>query len=498
MLNSYLIPSASINEAGSSAEPVTTAAEQETTPFWRVARFLALVIVSIGANYFAPKFVASALWIALLFIYSRSKDEGFWLAYFLVLSDGFFGFFGMYAAMLEVIPGLPGVEAGQIYIIIGIVKASNRNLTFKPFYNPILSLLLVYLLFLLVQGYVLGVSMEMNVQFRLLKWLTPLFLFYSMPRLFTSVEQYRDVFLYLFPVALVACGAQFFTLLNAHSPMQFFGVAKKAKFAIKVTAHKTYRGLYNESILLITYFGALFFLAFRPGKYFRSWYLYLIILANFGSVFLSATRGWVICFSFSLLLSLLFVLKLSAGRIMNMLVVFLVLLFSAQSLPVIGLQIQNSIKRLLTLEKLAEGDLSAGGTLIRLNTRGPRVMKKFADSPLTGFGFSTEFMDFNDFHVGNQNILLHSGVIGYALLHFFFIYFMFKLFVRNMDLPPEHTYRGTLLIFSLFFPAWFFLHSSSQQFFSYYQTVQGGLIQGVFFCMGALMYHLAEKENESN
>ena len=485
-----------VNQPGHATEPVATTEnnQKELSDFWKVCQFLALVLVSIGANYFAPKFIPPLLWIGTLIAYFRSKDEGFWLAYFLVLSDGFFGFFGMYAAMINIIPGLPGVEAGQIYIILGIAKAYGRPINYTPFYNNLLKILLIYLVFLLVQGYVIGVSMEINVQFRLIKWLVPLFMLYSVPRLFTRVEQYRDVFLYLFPVALVALGAQVFTLIQAHSPMQFFGVAKKAKFAIKVTKEKTYRGLYNEMILLITFFGALFFLAFRPGKYFKTGYLFAILMANFASVFLSATRGWVICFSFSLILSLVFVLRLSPKRILTVLMLCLVFAFGAQYLPVIGLQITNAVKRLLTLEKLAEGDMSAGGTLIRLNTRGPRVMKKFEEAPLTGLGFSTEFMEHDDFHVGNQNILMHSGIIGYALLHFFFIFFMFKLFVRNMYLPPEHTYKGTLIIFCIFFPAWFMLHSSSQQFFSYYQTVQGAIIQAVFFSMGALMYEKSSEE----
>lgn len=492
MLNSYLIPSTSAEETANPAEPVTAFGAQ-TSSFRKIAAFLALVVVSIGVNYFSPKFVPPVLWVAVLIAYFRTKDEGFWLAYFLVLSDGFFGFFGMYSAMLNLIPGLPGVEVGQIYIILSIIKAWNRPLPYRPFYNDFLVVLLIYIVFLLVQGYVIGVPMEMNVQFRLVKWLVPLFLLFSIPRLFTSVDQYRDIFLYLFPVAFVALGAQLFTITQSHSPMQYFGVAKKVKFAIKVSSHKTYRGLYNECILLITYFGALFFLAFKPGKYFKSGYLFAVILANFSSVFLSATRGWVLCFALSLIFSLIFVLKLSPGRLFTMLILVVIFLIGAQSLPVIGIQIENAIKRLLTLEKLAEGDETAGGTLIRLNTRGPRVMKKWAESPLTGWGFSHEFMKADDFHVGNQNILLHSGIIGYILLHLFFIYFIAKLFIRSLHLPPEHHFKRALQFFAIFFPAWFMLHSSSQQFFSYYQTVQGGIIQAVFFCLGVLIYHQAEQ-----
>lgn len=459
----------------------------------KAAEFLALVVVSIGANYYAPKFFGAVFFIGTLVAYFRSKDEPFWMAFFLVMSDGFLGFFGLYKTMIAVVPGLPEAEVGQIYIWLTLIKAGSRQIPYRPFYNGFLKILLIYICFLLVQGYVIGVEMEINVQFRLIKWIAPLFLLYSIPRLFTRIEQYRDFFLYLFCIAFSALGAQVFTIMNAQSPAQYMGVVKKAWFAIKVKEGKTYRGLYNEGILLISFFGALFFLAFRPGKYFPVWLCFAVIMANFASVFLSATRGWVICFTFSLFFSLLFVLKLSAKRLAMIGVLLLIFMFGAQSLPIIGVQIKNAIERLMTIGKLAEGDETAGGSLIRLSVRGPRVMKVWAESPLTGWGFSKRFMEADDFHVGNQNILMHSGIIGYALLHLFFLYFVTTLFFRSMNQPRGSPYKSALLFFCIFFPAWFMLHSSSQQFFSYYQFVVGGIIQAVFFSMGALMYEDSEE-----
>ncbi|MBK7939243.1 MAG: hypothetical protein IPJ82_20155 [Lewinellaceae bacterium] len=484
--------------AETSGEPPETAAVaepvKEPSMIRKAAGFLALVVVAIVANYFVPKFVGTAFFIGTLVAYFRSKDEAFWLAFFLTVSDGFFGFFGLYKTIITVIPGLPEVEVGMIYLILTLFKARGKPIPYQPFYTRFLQILLIYIGFLLLQGYVIGVKMEINVQFRLVKWIVPLFMLYSIPRLFTRIEQYRDVFLYLFCVAFVALGTQIFTILNGSlSPGQHLGVIKKARHVIKVKAGKTYRGLYNEGILLITYFGALFFLIYRPGKYFPSWLCFAVVMANFASVFLSATRGWVICFSFSLFLSLLFVLKMSGKRLMTIGILVFVFLFSAQSLPVIGIQIENAIKRLMTIGKLAEGDETAGGSLIRLSVRGPRVMKVWSESPLTGWGFSTRFMEADDFHVGNQNILMHSGIIGYALMHLFFLYFVIKLFFRSQKQPRGSPYKGVLLFFCIFFPAWFMLHSSSQQFFSYYQFVIGGIIQALFFSMAALMYQESEE-----
>jgi len=493
MQTSYPIPSISAEQTEQPPETAAYEAPRESSLLIKVIGFTALVVVAIGANYFVPKFLGAAFFIGTLVAYFRSKDEAFWLAFFLVTADGFFGFFGLYKTMIAVVPGLPEAEVGQIYIWLTIIKAGSRQISYRPFYNGFLKILLIYTVFLLAQGYAIGVEMEINVQFRIIKWIAPLFLLYSIPRLFTRIEQYRDLFAYLFCVAFVALGAQVFTIMNSRSPAQFMGVEKKLWFAIKVSKEKTYRGLYNEGILLISYFGALFFLAFRPGKYFPVWLCFAVIMANFASVFLSATRGWVLSFSFALIFSLIFVLKLSGKRLLTIGVLATMFLFGAQSLPIIGVQIQNAVKRLLTLEKLAEGDTSAGGTLIRLNTRGPRVMKHWAESKLTGWGFSSHYMEHNDFHVGNQNILMHSGIIGYVLLHLFFLFFMSRLFFRSMNQPRGSPYKSVLLFFCVFFPAWFMLHSSSQQFFSYYQFVIGGIIQAIFFSMGALVYENSEE-----
>ncbi len=452
-----------------------------------IAQLLALIIVAVILNYYAPAFVSETFYFGTFIAYLRSKNEAFWFVFYLVLADGFFGFFGLYEALVTIIPGLPPLEVSQIYIALTVYKAFVKKPTYRPFYTFPMQILALYIIFLLIQGYVLGVSTAMNVQFRIIKWLLPLALFYSLPRLLTKTEHYRDLFAYLFPIAFVTLGAQIFTIVTSHSPPQFFGIHKKVWFAIEVKEGKTYRGFYNDSIVLFSYFGAFFFLAFKK-KYFSPMLLFAVVAANFSSVFLSATRGWTISLSFLLITSAIFVLRISGKRLATVVIVGIIFAFGAQSLPVIGVQIQNSINRMLTLEKLAEGDASAGGTLVRLTERGPRVLKKWEESPLTGWGFSTGFMDYNDFHVGNHNILLHAGIIGILLIAWFFGYFCLKLFFRSVNVPPDDPAKQTLLLFILTFMSWFIIHSSSEQLFSLYNYVSPGLIQGAFFSMAALIY----------
>ena len=67
-------------------------------------------------NYFSSDIVSGLYFAGTLIAYYRSEDEGFWLPFFLIVSDGFFGFFGLYEAVLQILPGLPPIEIGQIYI----------------------------------------------------------------------------------------------------------------------------------------------------------------------------------------------------------------------------------------------------------------------------------------------------------------------------------------------------------------------------------------------
>lgn len=453
-------------------------------------RFIELsfwIVLSILATYFVPKFVQPALYIIMLIAYYRSKDEPMWLAIFLVLSDGFLGFFNNYEVVLSVIPGLPPIEMGHFYVLLSVIKASRLKPPGRFFFNTLLGVMVVYLVFLIVQSYVLGMNLAMNVQFRLLKTIFPLGLFFSIPRLFRTEEDYRAFFMYMFPFAFTTLFAQVFTIVTHVSPAQFLGVNRKFLLVVDVAKGRTYRGFYSTATVLATYFGAMYYLAHR-GKNFNPMYLFAVLGASLMAAFLSATRGWVVGMSMSLVLFLLFVLKPNAKQIARLVVSAALILVSLMTIPIVNKQISLAIKRMTTLEALASGDKTAKGTLSRITERSPRVMNKWIESPLTGWGFSDTFNEYQDFHVGNQNVLLHSGILGAALLGMFFVYFHGKLFFRSTILPNNHPLKYALLSFVVFFPGWFFIHSSSGQQFAYYQDPGQAVFFVPYLYLGGLTY----------
>jgi len=453
----------------------------------KIGKLIGLLAIAVWANYFGPGFLATVFFLGTFVAYFLSKDEPFWFVFFLVISDGFIGFFNNYEAVISAIPGLPAVEVGHFYVVLTLVKVIRKKSTFKPFYNGLLSILLVYLIFLVVQGYVLGVSPELNVQFRIIKHLLPLTLFYTLPRLFDEEKHFRETMTLFIPFAFIALFSQVFTITTGFAPSQMLGLYQNFGFAADLEKGFVYRGFFSTKMVLISFFAALYYIA-TDTKHFNKILLYAVVAADFMAAFLSATRGWVICFSFVTFFFLVLVLKLSARRIGLITLTSVIVLTSLMSIPVVYKQFSQAFDRILTLEALATGDMTAGGTLQRLNDRAPRVVNKWKESPLTGWGFSDDFFKYGDYHVGNQNILMHSGILGAFLLALFFVYFQLKLFQQRFKLPRSHPWKAALLIFPIFFMGWFIIHSSSGQQFQYYGSLTDGMSQSFYFSLGAILF----------
>lgn len=457
--------------------------------------FLGLILVSVGVNYLIPATFSSLFFLFCLVIYFFSDNEPFWLAFFLVLGDGFFGLFGPGKVLQSVIPGLPEVEIIQLYILLTIAKTFKQKIHTPPFYYRFLWVLLIYLIFLIIQGYVVGISMELNIQFRLIKSILPLFLLYSIPKLFLKSEDYETCMTYLFPIAFFALGAQIATIATGLQPIHFLSLSAEHVDTFELTDERIYRGFFNVGIVLITTLGAVYMLT-QSNKSISSAYLFAVLIANGLSIFLSATRGWIIGFSFIILTYIIFISGVQLKNLIKISFVGAIAILIILSVPALKLQTSNAFNRILTLEAIVEGDLTAKGTLIRLERRVPRVMKKWRESPITGWGFSNEYFSYADGHVGNHNLLLHSGITGALLMGAFFVFFNTKIFIRSRNdfIPLE--YRNCLLVFCVFFMGWFIIHSTSWQHFSFYQDPNVGLIQALFFSWAACTYEKAGKASK--
>jgi hypothetical protein len=447
-------------------------------------KYLGLISLTLAATYYAPYPIRVIWYVILLSSYLFSRNEALWLALFLSTTDGFAGFFGLYEATMTILPGLPAVEIAQIYIILTVIKAAGSRVKPVLFYSKYLQILFIYLLFTIVWGQLMGLSGGLNVYFRLLKGFIPMLLFYSVPRLFVKWEMYERFFNLVFYIVLIAFAAQLFTLFTGISPMEAGGISRSDENEDV----NEFRVFYNSSTALIGMFGGLYFIARRVRKDAGRFLPFAVVFSSLAMALLSATRGWIISFSLVTLLALMFTGIAGSRRFILFVIVIIPVILWALSSPTISSQLEFARERLETIGAISEGDLTARGTLQRLDYRSQKALSGWKENPLFGWGLSDMGYSYNDGHVGNQSLLAISGVVGFALLNGFLIWFSYMIVALYLKSAKKKVDRNPLLIFVIFLIGWFFIHSSSGQQFGYSGIPEQIIPQAVFFSFGAYRY----------
>lgn len=448
-----------------------------------IIRFLFFVVVTILVTYYLPVFISQAWYVLLLLLYWNSKDEPFWLVFFLVTVDGFMGFFGIFTVTIRLIPGLPAIELAQFYILLSVLKAWKEKSQPFVFYKSYLLVLVFYLMFMTVRGHILGFAGDLRDYFRIAKLTIPFLLFYSIPRLFTNLDSYKRLFAFIFIVLAFGFATQLFNLFTGHTPSEAFQLTED-----QISEAGEYRGFYNVGATLMGFFGALYFLASGERKIFNPFYLYSIIISAYGMAYLSATRGWMLGFSIVIIFTFLLTLDFRKKKVAGFLIFVSFIIILGLLNNKVRKQVDFASARLETLKSVANGDITAEGTLSRLNIRGPRVMTVFWESPVFGWGFSDTSRKYADGHVGNQTLLLYSGIVGFALLVGFLSYFSMKIIQLYFQRGNRSSLKRGLLVFAIFLAGWFIIHSSSSQQFTYLGMPLQIIPQGIFFSFGALVY----------
>jgi hypothetical protein len=454
-----------------------------------IIKYLALIAITLVVTYYAPSPIRIVWYLLLLIAYYFSKNEALWLAFFLSTTDGFAGFFGLYAAMIPILPGLPSVEISQIYIVISVIKAASKSHHGLIFYHNYLQVLFIYLVFMVIWGQLMGLTGEINIYFRVIKGVIPMLLFYSVPRLMVDQNAYLRFFRIVFVIVMVAFVAQIFTLMTGVTPLKAAGLMA----AEETDETKEFRVFFNASSTLIGLFGALFYLRQRATK--PSWriIMYAVVFASLAMAILSATRGWIISFSIIIVLTFLFTGIVRTKRMLEFMVIAVPLLYWASTNQTISRQVDFARERLGAMEAIRQGDLSAEGTLQRLDVRSRRVISAWKENPVFGWGLSDKGYEYGDGHVGNQCLLAMSGIAGFLLLNGFILFFVWKIFSVYNRSNRKVFDSNSLLVFIIFLAGWFLIHSTSGQQFNYIGMPVKIIPQAVFFSFGAFEYERSLK-----
>lgn len=463
-----------------------------------------IFIITILFCYFAGSFLSRVLFIIYFTLFLRSKNDYFWIAFFLLVSlspGGLFsgGTFDAYGRvpLFTVIRGF-SFTFFEIFTFLAVLKAryARKSINQIPFKRNLL-IFLIYILSLLVYSFLLGISTN-NIVLTF-RYLLPLSFFYIIPRLLRNPEDYLYFILLILPFSVLDFSGQVYQLLTGKILLSKGLNLSHTEMEQKFSQLGGFRVLMAPYLNLLCFIFGLFLFYCKKIKY--RFVLLLIVIINYLSIFLTATRGWIIAYSFILIVLFLLTGKRSLQSILQIALSLTIVFLLFFAFPIVKDQFIKASERLSTVEKLVEGDMTAGGTVSRITVRGPRVMERFYESPIIGFGFSNYGYQYDDAHVGNQNLLREGGIIEAMIFIFFFSRFMLILFKTRKKLNSNNTFKDSLVLFIIGLIGIFIIHSSSVQIFGFALGFQSRVFLAVFIMFAGFFakYSLSldiEQQNE--
>jgi len=442
-----------------------------------------LFALAVLVTYKMPQAIGLIFQIILLIIFWRSKRDYFWLAFVFIIQNFPGGLFSRYTNDIQhTFSLLQSSPAGTLYFwMVFIIIAFIKSLKIKSKYEIIvinnIKILFVYFLILLVT---FGIYKITAVSRTLLPWL---FLF-VLPKLMSKKKDYVNFFNLIFSFVFFVFFSQIFQIIFRITVAKALGGSMTLVESDELSrALRPWDGIF---IPLLAIMGSLFFITFKD-KYFNKNYLILILGLSIFSIFITATRMWIISSMFILFAYIYSVAKNKTFIIKRFVLPLIFILVLINTIPVLSQQVSLSLKRFETLQYLMKGDLTAGGTLKRLDIRRPRVLNKFYQSPVIGWGYGKVAREYSDLHVGNENMLLHTGLIGYSLWLWLWLTFIFKLLRLNMKLSYNNPYKNVPKVFIIFFIAILILHSSAQ-WFGYQLSFLAGYTIIFLFSFASFVY----------
>lgn len=354
----------------------------------------------------------------------------------------------------------------------------------RVIFQKVYFMIIGYAVFLIFLGIMTGAGIYSFMKG--IRYFTPLLLLPFIPRLI-PYQTVTKIIVLMFISSFILLGCQLLDILTGKPVACYLGETLSegglglAKFDVAVAV---VRSFYGPFILLFSLIVAMALLVDGRHK-FKNSFLYTVSLFAVLSIFLSATRGWILAAALILTgFAFLKSRKTMVYALLGVVVIFLILFT-----PKVNKQAVQAYERMRTLESIAQGDLRAGGP--RLTERSPRVLRKYWEQPVFGFGFSDEFYEYSDVHVGNQTLLLNGGIVGYAIFALFILYFLrkYKRAYRNYKNKP-------VLIFFFGLLAVIAIHSTSRMVFGYYMDVSTGMSLALFFFFSD--YFLSARAKDEN
>lgn len=385
-----------------------------------------LFALSVVVVYYMPSIAKYPYFISLLFLAYFSKKDYWWLAFFVILFAQIGGLFPETARFEGAYQRIPvyGINPIRLpfydlIVLMYFIKAYKRKSVRNVFQKPLV-LIAIYIGILYIYSFFLGMSVDNHI--RSIRAIMQFSLIYSLPKILNEKEHIYKLFsLLFFSIYIILL----VTIIEIFTGFRLGSISGETfKFGVNAEHIRIFN---SPFLLLLCYIIALFFFNSKENRVFKKNQLISIIIICFTLIVLTATRGWFIAFSVIIIISLV-IYNYNLGKFTLYAIPFIIILvISINFIPQVSTVVQSVTSRLSTIEYLADGDLTAGGTLSRLTERMPRMLTKVKENPIIGFGFSKEFYEYSDNHVGPVHQLLQMGLIGIVLYLFLF----YKIFIKT-------------------------------------------------------------------
>lgn len=358
----------------------------------------------------------------------------------LVILDYPGGFFWRSTDSIINIPPL-GLSLTEVFSVLAVIKYGITLKKSDMIFRKPYAIYFMYFVFSILIGATLGMRRSGTAGegyqaygsvLRLLL-LYPLFL--TLPKIISSrriVERIVDVF-------------GIFVILNVF--FQVYHVVTGSAIAFLLTGFgrisdttELIRPVYGTFMCFITLLYAIYRIGARQG---RIGWNYFMLVVSYGSVFLGATRGWILAFTAIIVVSWAIISKLKVHELVRNTAIPLILVFVLMQIHVVETQVEKSFERIGTLELIVEGDLTAGGTNARLTDRHYPVIQKFLERPVFGWGFSSVGYDTYDVHVGVQSLLMVGGIAGLVVVSLCLAWISFIILKRKQYIGFNRFSQGS-------------------------------------------------------
>ena len=186
------------------------------------------------------------------------------------------------------------------------------------------------------------------------------------------------------------------------------------------TADTMSRQVYGPFLILTTMIGMMVFQA-KKWEFSSKSFAWIVMISGYISIILSATRGYWISSTILLLVFILYLTNLSKNVKRSIVIAGLGIIV-VLIVPGVRKQLDKSVIRLETVISVAKCDEGALENEGRISERLPRVMDKYYERPVLGFGFSNEGFEYYDIHVSFASNMLIGGIPGAILWILFWLY----------------------------------------------------------------------------